>query len=80
MDQGRNQALLSKENKMLAFNVLSRLSSAAEWPQLARLINTEYALIIRYYDGGRYGSGLAFGVGLGEGKIPQSRLRPVLSF
>lgn len=40
---------------MLAFNVLSRISSAAELARLTRLAKTEYAFIVRHYDGGPYG-------------------------
>lgn len=48
-----NEVILSKENKMLAFNVLSRLSSATDWPRQTCLTNTEYALVVRYHDGRR---------------------------
>ena len=40
---------------MLAFTVLSRISSAAELARLTRLAKTEYAFIVRHYDGVRYG-------------------------
>jgi len=38
---------LVQRNKMLAFNVLSRLSSAAEWPRLARL--TMYGVCVEHF-------------------------------
>jgi len=62
--------------KMLAFNVLSRLSSAAIGLPYKHRICIRWLVVM----GPGTGSGLAFGVWSGEGRMPQSRLGLVLGF